>query len=442
MLNYNVLSLRSVWSFLAIILLNYAAVAQENPNFDSQNLVNNASFEELNDCPAEYGAMDEAIGWMSLNFTPDLFNICATDPKVGAPQNYFGNQAPADGNGYAGILAYHERSPLEFIATNLTEPLEKGKKYEVSFKLSWAKIYSNYACDNLGILFTNDLDSAIHARKADIVVDEIISETNWVTISKTIVVGEPYQFIVIGNFAGKEATKTYPFQKSGYPGAYYFLDDIKVVPVDEEANQDSFIKISGNIYDQATQKPVPARIDFVLADIPYRAFEEADATEGRYEFSHMLKSDRFYLEVKSEGYFSQRILVKDNEEAELTKDFYLKPIEIGSSVVLYDIFFESGKATLEEASYPALKLLASFLQEHPEYKIEISGHTDNEGDDGDNLKLSQARAQAVVDYLIDEGFISPKRMIAKGYGELFPIASNEDDLGRLQNRRVELKIIE
>lgn len=424
---------------LSFILLLSSLKAQTVSSLE--NLVNNPSFEELNNCPTNYGAIDEAVGWLSINFTPDLFNVCATDPRLGVPSNYFGNQKPAEGNGYAGLLLYHELSPLEFIGTSFVEPMQKGEKYQVSFKISWARVYSNYACNGIGVLFTNDPTTALETTIPDIIINDLMTEDRkWTTISKTVIAADEYNFLVIGNFRGKEDTKTYQFQKTGYPGAYYFIDDIQVKKVVEYG--DDFIKISGKIQDAITQKPLEARIDYVLNDINYRAFEESNPEDGMYEFSSMQRSTGFYLEVKSEGYFSQRIKIKEVEGNVVNQDFVLQPIKMGNSVVWEEINFNTGEATLQKNSTPSLKTLAKFLQENPDFRVEISGHTDNQGDEENNQSLSQERAKTVVKYLIEEGFISPKRLEAKGYGSSQPLNANDTEENRKKNRRVEVKIIE
>ena len=91
-------------------------------------------------------------------------------------------------------------------------------------------------------------------------------------------------------------------------------------------------------------------------------------------------------------------------------------------------------------SMSELTRVLEVLNEMPSLKIEVSSHTDNRGSDEYNQKLSQERAQSVVDYLISKG-ISTDRVIAKGYGKSQPVASNDTDEGRQQNRRTEFKIL-
>lgn len=107
---------------------------------------------------------------------------------------------------------------------------------------------------------------------------------------------------------------------------------------------------------------------------------------------------------------------------------------------LENVYFDFGKATLRPESYTALNELANMLKAKPKITIEIGGHTDNVGDDQSNLTLSQNRAESVRAYLINKG-ISGSRMTAKGYGESKPVASNDTDEGRQQNRRTEVKIL-
>lgn len=110
--------------------------------------------------------------------------------------------------------------------------------------------------------------------------------------------------------------------------------------------------------------------------------------------------------------------------------------ELNKPIILKNITFEFGKSQLKESSFTELNNLATELNANPTYKITLSGHTDNIGQEEDNLKLSQARAKAVAEYLISKG-IAPTRITYKGYGSQQPIGTNETEQGREQNRRVE-----
>ena len=105
-----------------------------------------------------------------------------------------------------------------------------------------------------------------------------------------------------------------------------------------------------------------------------------------------------------------------------------------------NVNFETGKWDLLPPALPELDGLAAFLKENPKVKVEIGGHTDDVGNDAYNQLLSQNRAESVANYMISKG-IAPVRLTHKGYGETQPIAPNTSAAGRLQNRRVECKVM-
>ncbi|MEN9503312.1 MAG: hypothetical protein RI964_2597 [Pseudomonadota bacterium] len=104
------------------------------------------------------------------------------------------------------------------------------------------------------------------------------------------------------------------------------------------------------------------------------------------------------------------------------------------------ITFDFGQADVKPQFNGVLNNLANTLNQFPQTRIQIAGHTDNVGSDASNLQLSQARANSVRGYLSSVG-VAPARMQAVGYGESRPIADNSSDYGRAQNRRVEITLI-
>ncbi|MFW5644794.1 MAG: OmpA family protein [Bacteroidota bacterium] len=106
---------------------------------------------------------------------------------------------------------------------------------------------------------------------------------------------------------------------------------------------------------------------------------------------------------------------------------------------LDNVEFESGKSSLTEESYSELEELREYMQLKEDLVVEIAGHTDDVGNEESNLKLSEARAATVRNYLVSRG-ISPERIIAKGYGESQPIAPNSSAEGRQRNRRTEVRV--
>ncbi|MBD3344356.1 MAG: OmpA family protein [Chitinivibrionales bacterium] len=114
-----------------------------------------------------------------------------------------------------------------------------------------------------------------------------------------------------------------------------------------------------------------------------------------------------------------------------------KPQEIRQKLILRGVNFKTASAELLEESYYVLETVYNSLEAYPHIKIEIAGHTDSEGGDSYNMALSVDRAKAVRNYLVMRG-IAEDRIIARGYGETKPVASNETAEGRAENRRVEV----
>lgn len=121
----------------------------------------------------------------------------------------------------------------------------------------------------------------------------------------------------------------------------------------------------------------------------------------------------------------------------LTVDITYDPAK---TYTLNGLQFDLGKATIRPSSVKQLQELLEYLQWKTDENIEIAGHTDNVGNDADNLSLSQQRAEAVKKWLVAKG-IAATRITAKGYGATQPIADNSTETGRQQNRRTEVRIL-
>lgn len=116
----------------------------------------------------------------------------------------------------------------------------------------------------------------------------------------------------------------------------------------------------------------------------------------------------------------------------------LADIQTKGSASVYGIYFDFNKADIKPESEPAIKEIAKLLHENKTLKLYVVGHTDNVGSLDYNLKLSKARADAVVKELVTKYKISPERLKAYGVGSLAPVATNRTEEGRAKNRRVEL----
>lgn len=202
--------------------------------------------------------------------------------------------------------------------------------------------------------------------------------------------------------------------------------------------------IKGTVTDEESDEPLYATLELYDNETEeLLATFSSDKNTGEYLIS-LPGGKNYMISVKAEDYLfhSENINVAESEVSrEIINNIKLKKVEVGQSIVLNNIFFDSGKATLRPESYAELGILYTLLVNNPSLKIEISGHTDNVGSASLNLRLSEDRARAVVSYLIERG-IDRDRLTYKGYGFSKPIASNETAEGRQMNRRTEFQILE
>ncbi len=201
--------------------------------------------------------------------------------------------------------------------------------------------------------------------------------------------------------------------------------------------------VKGIVSEYGTNKPLDATIEIVDNETQKVVqVIKTNATTGEYMV--MLPSGKNYgMSVNAPGhmFYSENFdIPAATGYQEIHKDIQLMSIDPGSKVVLRNVFFDVNSATLKPESYAELNRLAEILKRYPGIVVEISGHTDNTGSFQYNMKLSQRRAEAVVQYLISQG-VPPESLVAKGYGPTKPIAPNSTPEGRALNRRVEAKIL-
>ena len=126
---------------------------------------------------------------------------------------------------------------------------------------------------------------------------------------------------------------------------------------------------------------------------------------------------------------------------QLLAELNAQPTDRGLVVTLPDMLFDSGRADLKPGAVRTIERLAEYLQRNPSRGVAIEGFTDSVGNDVANRELSERRADAVRLVLIDMG-VAPSRMVVRGYGKAYPVASNDSPEGRQLNRRVEVVISE
>ena len=207
-------------------------------------------------------------------------------------------------------------------------------------------------------------------------------------------------------------------------------------------NKTRMTLLKGVITDSVTHLPLEASIELVdnkkntvIADFT------SNSKTGKYLIS-LPSGTNYGIAVKAKDYlfYSENFNIPDTATYQVVeKNVALQPLNIGSRIVLKNIFFDFDKATLRPESTTELDRLINLLTTYANLKIEISGYTDNKGSQAYNQKLSESRSKSVVDYLIAHG-IASARLTYKGYGMENPIATNETDEGRQLNRRTEFKI--
>lgn len=218
---------------------------------------------------------------------------------------------------------------------------------------------------------------------------------------------------------------------------YAFEMPVKVRPVPV-----SYMK--GRVYDSRNMKGLKAVLQLIDLETEETVMElESYPGEGNYLIS--LPTDRDYaLNVSADGYlfYSDHFTFTGlhSRAKPLRRDVPLEPVKVGSVVVLHNIFYSTGSFELEPESRAELNRVYDFLLLNSAIGVEISGHTDNTGTPEHNQELSEQRARSVVEYLVNRG-IDNKRLKAAGYGEMNPVADNENEEGRARNRRTELKIL-
>ncbi len=197
-----------------------------------------------------------------------------------------------------------------------------------------------------------------------------------------------------------------------------------------------------------TQKLANAKIE-VINLITNEVFATAQTDDKGNFLTCLPMGGNYALNVNKEKYLFHSENFELLESSSLKEPFLLKiklqPIPVATTtekpmksapIILKNVFFASGSNELKTASLTELNNLKKLLIQNEALKIQINGHTDNVGSDTDNLQLSENRAKAVADYLIEQG-IAAERLSYKGFGENEPIDTNDTEAGRKNNRRTE-----
>lgn len=220
--------------------------------------------------------------------------------------------------------------------------------------------------------------------------------------------------------------------------------DIFSIELPSAAKPEAVFIVRGRVLDSETGLPVMAAVAYEdLVDGLPVGTARSHPTTGAYQLS-LSKGRLFGIRAEVDGYYPLNESLDSRQldaYREVQKDLYLVPLKKNVPIRLNNIFFDLASHELRPESYPELERLAELLVVNPEFRIEISGHTDNVGKPADNTVLSQNRAQSVANHLITLG-VEVARIKAVGYGETKPIEKNDTESGRQMNRRVEFTILQ
>lgn len=209
---------------------------------------------------------------------------------------------------------------------------------------------------------------------------------------------------------------------------------------------DSLVYAEGQIVNAATREPVAARITY--QSLPY-GNKVGVLNNSTYSFP-MFDRVKYSIVVEAPGYDVAKYMLDPAEansdkkvikNIELTKGGTGQKLAVGNVIRLDNLIFQVGKSRITEESYQELDIVHTMMSENDKMVIQLEGHTDYQGNAKENLKLSQARVDAVKQYLVSKG-VSKNRIKTKAFGGTLPVSKEETPEAHRMNRRVEMRILE
>ena len=349
----------------------------------AQNLVPNGSFENFLVCPGSYSQASGEFrvnDWTSANRgTPDHFHACSHG-EADVPHNWAGTSDAYDGLGYAGIflLINRDQQYQEYLQCKLKLPLLKDTIYHIEFHYKLAS-YSRFAVDRIGLLLT---DSVIQSRS-----DDCINLKPTLDVVKDSALTQQ---------TGLWETASMSYQAHG---------------------GENFVTV-GNFYTNAETKKYKIKFRPVGNEMLELA--------AYYYIDDVIVASRYDLEQR--------------KKEEGLPEFSVPTVTVNTNYILRNIQFQLNSYKLIPPSFAELDELATFLRRNPKLKVQLFGHTDDQGSDSYNLRLSRNRASTVALYLTQAG-VDKSRVESVGFGESRPLKEGTSEKSREINRRVEIRFI-
>ncbi len=211
--------------------------------------------------------------------------------------------------------------------------------------------------------------------------------------------------------------------------------DLHSFPVPMEAQPEAIVIVKGTLKNKNTGQAMKGIVSIIDLDKGVEVAPQFIREDGSFDFS-LINKRNYLLIIQGDDFFRIEEFFYLDGDMEINKE--AEPIE--SKIAFNQLEFENGKADILPAMHEDLDRLANFLIDHPTFKLFISGHTDSQGNEDSNLRLSQARADAIKAYLTYTFKIETARIDAHGYGSAKPIVEESNDEARKLNRRVEFEI--
>lgn len=349
-----------------------------------QNLVPNASFEEKVYCPTTFNQQSLTIikSWKQpTSATPDYFNSCSRD--VGVPGNIFGSQPASDGEAFAGLVTFSpsKNNYREYLQVELSRTLASGEMVCIEVDISPAD-KAEFVTDGFGIYLSKQ--KVKHGRQHAFAFDAQFENPELHILDET--------------------------------DRWTLLSDVF-----EAEGGEKYITLGNFKRD---------RENTVLRRTKEQGAEDGNGWAYLYIDNVVVKP------------------VKSRDECSCMNDYIREhihdpPLELSEvrEIEMRRIHFDFDKSVLDEVAQSELKDVLSVMRRDRSFFIEIQGHTDIIGAESYNLSLSKARAQTVINFLVNKG-VDEDRLQISYLGEENPRASNETDEGRAENRRVEFRILQ
>lgn len=359
----------------------------------SQNLIQNGGFEKYHESFLSITLVKNAKYWkIPNNSTPDLLTPNNNFELINYGKKGLANERPYRGMSCVGIIVFSIQDDMwnyrEFVTNKLKSPLIKDSLYYLSMYVYLGEestLVTNgiesYFSNEYEIIDTNysDFDKRYITNTGN---GDFLYKREWVKICGIYQANGDERYITIGNF---QKLKHIQYYRSNARvnsdignSSYIFIDDISLIPIHDSSQCDCKIK-------------------------------------------------RISVENLQNNSISD-----DERNSVVSRE--------GTIISLKDLYFNTDSYEIMPKSFEELDKLYALLSSNPNLKISVNGYTDNVGSIKYNLRLSEQRAKAVVDYLIVKG-ISKERLKYQGYGEVNPIQTNETQEGRAVNRRVEVEFL-